>query len=234
VFRQRYEAPFAHLVNEGWTYIFEIVYRANRIVVDYGETDDLFYLGRVHIASGRTESADAAAVRWPGPQAFTFEGRTLARALELEPRPNAEGVVIHFLRTDTRVKAKQADYVALHRLITGMNARVVWERIGDGETAESLCQGIPEEFWAWVRQVAFELEDERDRIIAEANAGHERILAALPEDWTRKDYALAAVKSPYRAWLFNLLDRRDPGPGIWKTLKPSGERTLVACSEDTA
>jgi RNA ligase len=234
VFRQRYEAAFAGLVNEAWTYIFEIVYRANRVVVDYGETDDLFYLGRVHIASGRTESANAGAVRWPGPQAFTFSGRTFADALDMPPRDNAEGIVVHFQRSDTRVKLKLETYVLLHRLITGMNARVVWERIGEGETADQICAGIPEEFWPWVREVGGELVREKNRVIDEATAEHERILAALPEGWTRKDYALAAMQSPLRAWLFNLLDGRDPSAGIWRTLKPSGERTLVAYSEDTA
>jgi RNA ligase len=234
LFRDRYEAQFGPFIEDDWTYLFEIVYKANRIVVDYGDTDDLFYLGRVHVPTGRTEPPGAPGIGWPGPQALTFSGDTLADALEMPSRPNAEGVVVHFRRSDTRVKIKQDDYVALHRLITGMNARVVWERIGAGETAEGLCQGIPEEFWPWVRQVAAELETERDRITTAARAEHERLLSALPRGWTRKDYALAAVKSDYRAWLFNLLDGRDPAPGIWRTLKPSGERTLVGYSEDTA
>lgn len=237
VLRERYP-DFEPL--PGHTELFEIVYPANRIVVDYGAEDDLFYLGSVHIASGRTfgpyspGTVAANGKGWTGPRTVVFDGGTLADALAMPPRKNAEGIVVHYHRSDVRVKIKQDDYVALHRLITGMNARVVWERIGDGETAEQICAAIPEEFWPWVHQVAFELEDERGRIIAAAAGEHERILAALPEGWTRKDYAAAAVQSPLRAWLFNLLDDRNPSPGIWRTLKPSGERTLVAYSEDTA
>jgi RNA ligase len=233
LFRERYEQSFAPAAGDGLTHLFEVVYPANRIVVDYGGVDDLFYLGCVDIETGRTHGPDAGA-GWPGPKAEAFECLTLAHALELQPRPNAEGIVVHFLDSDQRVKVKQEDYVALHRLVTGMNARVVWERIGQGETADSLCQGIPEEFWPWVRQVAAELEAERARVTADAAAEHERILAGLPDGWGRKDYALAAVQSPSRPWLFNLLDGRDPAEGIWRTLKPSGERTLVAYREDTA
>jgi RNA ligase len=237
VLRERYpdyEPP------EGFTELFEIVYPGNRIVLDYGATDDLFYLGSVDIATGRTfgpyppGTVACNGKGWTGPRTRVFDGRTLADALAMPPRPNAEGIVVHYHRSDVRVKIKQDDYVALHRLITGMNARVVWERIGAGETANQVCAGIPEEFWPWVREVGGELVREKNRIIDAATAEHTRILAGLPDGWTRKDYAMIAGRSPHRAWLFNLLDERDPSAGIWRTLKPSGERKLVAYSEDTA
>lgn len=217
---------------DGMTALFEIVYAANRIVVDYGAMDDLVLLGAVDIATGEAVGPDWVSL-WPGPLAETMSARTLAEALALPPRAGCEGVVVR-MPGPVMIKLKQDDYVALHRLITGMNARVVWERIGEGETAEQICAAIPEEFWPWVREVGGELIREKNRIIDEATAEHERLLGALPEGWTRRDYAMEAQKSPHRAWLFNLLDERDPSAGIWRTLKPSGERTLVAYSEDTA
>lgn len=217
---------------EGMTVLFEIVYPANRIVVDYGATDDLILLGAVDIATGEAVGPHWISL-WDGPITETMSAGTLAEALSLPPRPGREGVVCR-LPGSVMIKLKQDDYVALHRLITGMNARVVWERIGAGETAEQICAAIPEEFHPWVREVGGELIREKNRIIDEATAEHERILAGLPDGWTRKDYALIAGKSEHRAWLFNLLDERDPSAGIWRTLKPSGERTLVAYSEDTA
>lgn len=237
VLRERYPG-FEPL--DGYTELFEIVYPGNRIVVDYGAEDDLFYLGSVEIATGRSYgpyppgTVAANEKGWTGPRACVFDGSTLAEALAMPPRKNAEGIVVMYHRTGQRVKIKQDDYVALHRLITGMNARVVWEKLDQGLTADDLCEGIPEEFWPWVRQVAAELEGEYQRIAGAAAAEYRQILAALPDGWTRKDFALAMVQSPNRAWLFNLLDERDPRPGIWRTLKPSGERTLVAYSEDTA
>lgn len=227
-----YEPP------SGYTELFEIVYPKNRIVLDYGAADDLYYLGSVHVAKGWTFGPVADKSRpwcWPGPLAGTFRDvRSLADALAMEPRPNAEGIVVQYLGSGLRVKIKQADYVALHRLITGMNARVIWERIGDGQTADQICKGIPEEFWPWVREVIAELLAEQDQILNAAGAEHARVLAALPDGWTRKDYALAVASSSLRPWLFLLLDQRDPSAKIWHTLRPSGERTLVAYSEDTA
>lgn len=216
----------------GMTALFEIVFPANRIVVDYGATDDLVLLGAVDIATGEAVGPDWVSL-WDGPVTETMTAATLAEALALPPRPGREGIVVR-MPGPVMIKLKQDDYVALHRLITGMNARVVWERIGAGETANQVCAGIPEEFWPWVREVGGELVREKNRIIDAATAEHARIIASLPEGWTRKDYALVAGRSEYRAWLFNLLDDRDPSAGIWRTLKPSGERTLVAYSEDTA
>lgn len=222
----------------GFTELFEIVYAKNRIVLDYGETDDLYYLGSVHIAEGWTFGPVADRTKpwcWPGPLTETFRDVwTLADALRMEPRPNAEGIVVLYPGSGLRVKIKQADYVALHRLITGMNARVIWERIGEGQTADQICAGIPEEFWPWVREVAAGLLAEQNGIVSESIVTHEAVMSSLPDGWSRKDYALAVSSSPLRPWLFLLLDGRDPSEKIWRTLRPSGERTLVAYSEDTA
>ena len=216
----------------GVTALFEIIYPANRIVLDYRGMDDLVLLGAVDIATG--QDVPMGALSWPGPQAPIFDCGTLASALALPPRPNAEGVVVRILGTDVRVKLKQEDYIQLHRLITGLNARVVWERLGSGETEAGICEALPDEFHAWVSEVAAELFTEQARIVGAADAEHHRIASTLPSGWTRKDYALEAVKSPLRAWLFMLLDGRDPAERIWHTLRPSGERSLVAYGEDVA
>ena len=216
----------------GMTVLAEVIYPANRIVVDYQDFDDLVLLGAVDIATGNAVGPDWVS-GWDGPMAETMAARTLADALALPPRPGMEGVVVRF-DDGLMLKIKQDDYVALHRLITGMNARVVWERIGAGETAYQICEGIPEEFWPWVREVGGELIAEQNRIISEVTAEHQRIASSLPPGWTRKDYAMVASQSPLRAWLFMLLDGRDPSARIWRTLRPSGARSLVAHGEDVA
>lgn len=217
---------------EGMTCLFEIVYPSNRIVLDYGKLDDLILLGAVDIATGAAVGPDWIS-GWDGPVTETFSARTLAGALALPARKNAEGVVVR-MDSGLMIKIKQDDYVALHRLITGMNARVVWERIGQGQTVDGICEGLPEEFWPWVREVSGELIREKDRILTEAAFAHAALLRSLPGGWTRKDYAIRASESPLRPWLFLLLDERDPSAKIWRTLRPSGERSLVAYSEDTA
>lgn len=229
VWRKRY----AHRtkVAEGVTYLFEIVYPGNRIVCDYGDLDDLVLLGGVETATGRVVEVDG----WPGPAAQVFGHRTLREALAAPPRPGAEGLIVRLPeRGDLMVKLKQEDYLALHRVVTGLNARVVWERLGAGEDVAGICRELPDEFHGWVRALAGDLARRRSELLAEIRAGHEAIVAALPEGWSRKDYAALASRSPLRGWLFQVLDGRDPSERIWQSLKPSGDDRPFTTSEDTA
>jgi RNA ligase len=193
------------------TWLFEIIYPGNRIVCDYGDMDDLVLLGAVHHRNGVPLVADV--LDYPGPKVNRFAYGTLAEALAAPPRPGAEGIVICFHHDATLVKVKQEDYVALHRLVTGLNARVVWERLGAGESVQQICEPLPDEFHGWVRDVADRLMGELRRIEYAARARHEVILDRL---------------------LFMLLDGKDPAPKIWRTLRPSGEDRPVNVSEDTA
>ncbi|MEO5876816.1 MAG: RNA ligase [Streptosporangiaceae bacterium] len=231
VWQERYAATTE--VVPGITYLFEIIYPANRIVVDYGSLDDLVLLGGVEICTGRPVAASE--LSWAGPTAATFDYPTLGEALAAPAREGAEGYVLRFPdHGHVMIKIKQDDYVALHRIITGLNARLVWEGLTGGRTVAEICDGLPDEFHDWVRGVAAGLTGRRDAILAEARAEHRRIVEALPQGWTRRDYAEVAGRSARRGWLFLLLDDRDPGARVWQTLRPSGDERPVNVPEDNA
>lgn len=218
-------------VEPGITMLFEIVFPENRIVCDYGDMDDLVLLGGMDIAAGTP--IRPGFLDWSGPTAATFDYRTLAEALAAPPRPGAEGFVIRLPDHDhAMVKLKQADYVELHRIVTGLNARTVWEMLGAGKTVADICEPLPDELHGWVRDLAEELQREADELFKDTVRFHGKILARMPDGWTRKDYAIEASKSTLRPWLFNLLDDKDPRPAIWKTVRPSGDRRPVTVSED--
>lgn len=231
VWRERYADRVQ--VKEGVTYLFEIIFPGNRIVCDYGTLDDLVLLGGVEIATGIP--VDAAELGWPGPVAEVFAYATLGEALAAPPRPGAEGLIVRFPEDGhLMVKIKQADYVELHRVVTGLNARLVWERLGAGESVLEICEGLPDEFHGWVKEVAAELAGRRDAMIAEVAAEYERIVSGLPEGWTRKDYAAVAGRSANRGWLFLALDGRDASAKMWQDIRPAGDLRPVTISEDNA
>lgn len=225
-------------VPTGWTLLFEIVYPENRIVLDYAGLDDLVLLGAVNIESGLTIGPDHfLLIPWQGPRTEVFEDRTLVQALARHPRPNAEGVVVRYVSgpdENLMVKIKQDDYVALHRLITGMNARVIWERMGSGDMIEDIQRGVPEEFWPWIAEVGTELQLAGSDIMSDAMDDYNMVIRNLPHGWTRKDFAEAVVLFEYKAYLFQLLDGKDIRPVIWKNIKPSGQRSMKYVSEDVA
>ena len=230
VWTERYSATTQ--VRPGWTYLFEIIYPQNRIVVDYRGLDDLVLLGGVHIDTGASLPAHEVP-GWPGPRIEEFAYATLAEALAAPERPGQEGLVVHYVAANERIKIKQADYVALHKLVTGMNERVVWEHVGAGLPLADLIAPLPDEFHGWVRGVADRLTRQLELVVDQAERAHAAILAELAElgeegdGWTRRDYAARAARSPLRAWLFLLLDGKDPRPKIWRTLRPFGATTMT-------
>jgi RNA ligase len=218
VWRSRYAMNWTPM--SGITYLFEILYPSNRIVVDYGDRDDLVLLECLDTERGYP-SLDYG---WPGPKVETFPYATLADALAAPPRPNSEGFVVYLpsLAWDIRVKLKQEDYVALHRIVTGLNERTVWQHLMDDKPLSELIEPLPDEFHPWVREVAERLTGSVEVLADEARAVHDAIVALLPPDWTRKDYALQATKqrSELVPLLFLLLDGKDIQRRILYNLKP--------------
>lgn len=220
-----WQARYAHVQPPaGVTPLFEIVYPDNRIVVDYGGMDDLILLGAVEIATGRGLPPNALDF-WPGPRATVFEHATLADALAAKPRPNAEGVVVHLVDHNERVKLKQADYVELHKIVTGLNERTVWEHLAAEKPLRELIEPIPDEFHEWVQRVAADLLTRIDREEKAIEQAYQGVLAELPAEHTRKDFALRACASEWKNGIFAQLDGKNYRPTLWRNAKPEARRT---------
>ncbi len=213
----------------GHTYLFEIIYGDNRIVVDY-DFEDLVLLGGRSIDTGATFAPSAST--YPGRVARTFDAATLRDALALPPRPNAEGIVVQF-DNGQLVKIKQADYLRLHKLVTGLNARAVWEHMSAGGTFEDLIGDIPDEFHGWVTQVWDDLWTAYDDI--DGRASHNFLLAVArlereSETRTRKEFAalVADLPNDLKPLMFLLWDddKVRVDAAIWKRLRPEGDTRM--------
>jgi len=214
---------------EGYTYVWEIIYPTNRIVVNYGDMDDLILIARVNVSTGVSEPASRA-TEWVWNKVEEFPFQTLTEALAAAPRENAEGLVVHFLDSDVRVKIKQEDYITLHRVITGASSRRIHEMLVSGSDFESWLIGLPDEFVGFV-------ETTRDRLLAEfaavrtdIDATYEKVVSELPEGYTQKDFALY-VNENYKELRGNLFlkQRGESGDAaitkaIWKQIEPEFEK----------
>lgn len=224
-------------VSEWYTLLVEIVYPENRIVCDYGDRDELVLLGMVSIQTGLYFGPQLAAKLsdWQGPVTETFPYATLRHALAAAPRPGAEGLCVRFPGQRKIVKIKQEDYVRLHKIVTGLSERSVWQHALDGGDLPSLLSSLPDELHAWTRDVWDRLTLDADLIEWRARDAHNLIVSELPVAWTRRDYAeLAKAKAPLTPLLFHLLDGRDPRSAILRGLKPAGDTRAKALSEATA
>ncbi|GIG89374.1 RNA ligase [Plantactinospora endophytica] len=208
----------------GHTVLVEIVYPANRIVLDYGGLDDLVLLGTVEIATGRSSGPEAVP-DWPGPVVERLPYRTLAEAMAAPVRNGREGLVVHWPDTDHRVKIKYPEYVRLHRLTFGLNARLVWEFLVTGQDLAARVAPLPDEFHRWVDSVVAELTATVEGRAAKIEQAYREIVAELPAGWTRRDFAERASRHPERGYLFLRLDGRDYRPLLWQRVRPSADWT---------
>lgn len=228
VYRERYEGTW--MPRDGETYLFEIVFPANRIVLDYGQMDDLVLIGSVRVFTGGMESPKelAKATGWPGPVTEVFPQVTLFDALKRGPREGAEGLVVRFIQSREMVKLKQEDYVLLHRIIFGLNERAVWQRLFDGEEAEDINEGLPEEFHPWVDKVAKRIKTEAMDIVDSACDDFAAILKIVDAPAydlmdgraRKKRFASRAIHSDNRGLLFLLYDDKSLHEAVYKMIRP--------------
>lgn len=220
-----WRAKYDHIdIPAGQTWLFEIVYPANRIVLSYGGMDDLILHGAVDIATGADLPIPA---NWPGPviEEFPFSSPEGLVALN---RQNAEGYVLRedplpADRPARRVKVKLAEYVRLHKLISGMTPKSIWAVLSTGQDLDATLAGLPDEF-----------HKEAMALAAGLRGAHSSILEMVYTEWAviqkdlgaadRKTYAAAITARPRdtQAPLFALLSGRDPAPIAWKQIEPRG------------
>lgn len=210
---------------EDWvTDLFEIIYPENRIVLDYGDMDDLIYLGSV--------AKDTGEEYWNGlyinicgitKNHWLVQGEfeDVIRELDLN-RPNAEGVVILNEITGDRIKVKQEDYIELHRVMTGLNEKQLWQWASDGKTYDEIMESIPEELHSWAEPIVQVMFAHATDIWDTLEAIWEKAPSDLLKD--RKAFAIWTEQwTPlYRACLFLMLDRQESRIRelIWKQVKP--------------
>ncbi|MFE5864877.1 RNA ligase [Streptomyces virginiae] len=241
----------------GTTYLAEILYPQNRIVVDYGDRRDLVLLAAFGPDGTEVPLAEAAP-HWEGigsvvtvwPAMPLHELIALAESNTLPGGASAtgtqaEGFVLRFA-SGVRAKAKLAEYVRLHRVLTKATERDIWRAHGiqrfaglplgqlaqglgttaaeieasGGKPLDALLDQVPDEFDVWVREVIERLESEaalRERAIDEAYAG----LAHLAAD--RGAFARAVKALPereIRAAMFLRLDGRSTELAVWRNVRP--------------
>jgi RNA ligase len=204
------------------TYLFEILYPDNRIVVDYGNTEDLVLLAIVDTKTGHEHDIHnpdfIQLCNGLFPIVKRYDGiKDISELRQLE-EPNKEGFVIRF-ENGLRLKAKFSDYVRLHKLITQCTARTIWDLLRNNQPFDDLMEKVPDEFYTWVKNTRTTLQDQFDTIETDAL----KIFAQVHKLPTRKEQAAIVCKHAYSAVVFSMLDGKPYGDIIWKQLRPQAE-----------
>jgi RNA ligase len=253
----------------GRTYLAEIVYPQNRIVVNNGDEETLVLLA-VYGPDGHEISLDEHLMPWP------LAGGRVVRSWRVLPLPelvklaatnehldgtaatgsDAEGWVIRFA-SGLRAKVKFAEYMRLHKVLTGVNARDIWRAlavtvigpdvdakraaqalgcsVGDLEAMRrvsdplgALVAGVPDEFDAWVRGICAELSEHAEALEAEIEEAYAG-RRHLHNDRAAFARSVQQLDSAVKAAMFLKLDGKDVALHIWRAIKPE---TVTPFRED--
>jgi len=225
---------------QGKTYLFEIIYPENRIVVDYGDYKGLVLLDVIDNETGNSDVQEFDKAEWPDKVK-----RILANfdSGDTAAIPDGDEGFVYLWTSrkdrdgndlpDFRTKMKSPDYIALHRLVTGLSEKTVWEHMVKGGALQDLKRELPEEFHEFIDNAGKKFLKEASQIVStvysaidtlESTVLHERL------DMVDRKTAAVAIQKHFPAlakYMFLVLDGRPIHPVALLSVKPRKEAPLV-------
>lgn len=234
-------------LHEDYTYLFEIIYNDNRIVCQY-DYEDLVLLGMIETETGeeiRIHYTD----EYVGRIRFLsimrnlgfnivkkYDGINDYATLKLMVSNDAEGFVIRF-KNGFRMKIKGAEYCRLHRILTNISSRNIWEHLKNNDSFDDILERVPDEFYSWVRETIKDFENKFEEIFGCVITDYWEIVSVLikeeeglgddmvyDEREYAKRYAEEAFKKKYPHLLFSyrkeIISPSNTTEAIWNMLYP--------------
>ena len=200
-----------------YTMLFEIVYPENRIVVDYGDDEDLFLLAMRNRFTGEYLPFYPDVYEWaeffgfPVPETYNFNNVVSIMEACESLGGNEEGWVAEFSDGE-RFKFKGDAYLELHRLVTNTSFKRVLSWVADG-SYNAMIGGVPDEFLGQVQEWKLEI----DKVVGFTVDMVEGLYGQAPKD-SRKEFALWVKENGYQwaPYLFRKLDGQDYKPLIYQ------------------
>jgi RNA ligase len=227
-------------VPAGYTAVFEGLHRDLRIVVDYGLRQELVLLALINKETGEELPPDtlrwwAAAHQLSIPVTNNLSLEEARRCTMGEAQDGSEeGFVLTWYQNGKppfRLKLKFVEYLRLHRLVTNVSPKHIWEVLRDGLTSEmdeyinNSTPGFAKFAQKWMKAMTAEYK----RLESEAWSRYEKLLPIIRErTWDnlgviRKAYALEVMKpenKEFASILFAMLDGKNVAPIIWQRVRP--------------
>jgi len=212
---------FKHM-NTNCTYLFEVLYPENRIVVDYGDRKELVLLSVIITSTGNelshSEINSLYSKHFTIVKLHDIKNIKNLNDLKALEEDNMEGFVIRFAN-GFRVKVKFSEYVRLHGILTNVSNLTVWEHLRDNYEFDELLDRVPDEFYDWLKRTASKLLVEYAEIERQALQEFVRIYH-INQITERALFAEQAKLFKHRSILFKLYDRRPYDDIIWKQIRP--------------
>ena len=210
-------------LNTHYTYLFEIIYKENRIVVDY-DFEDLVLLAVIDTETGAELSLD-----YVNTHNFRvvkkYNGISDFKILKTMIGDNSEGYVIRF-NGGMRMKIKGDEYVRLHKILTNFSTTDIWELLRTDGNLNEFLDRVPDEFDKWVKTTISDLKYAHFQICERAGKLHDGFrygkYGDVEPEPTKKEFAEFVMKQyePLRPVMFAMWDKKPYDDIVWKLIKP--------------
>jgi RNA ligase len=222
-------------LHKDYTYLFEIIYNDNRIVVKY-PYEDLVLLGMIDTKTGyevdlHGEGNDVRLKNLITNLGFKvvkkYDGINDYSILKGMIKDDEEGFVVKFSNGD-RMKVKGEEYMKLHKLITSVSTTAIWEMLSEGRDVLELLKEVPDEFYNKIKMYVRDLKYTYFSLSEYAGKTHDGFRYGKfgdkdPEP-TKKEFAEFLSMNNYnpiiKALCFAIWDKKDYDKIIWKHIKP--------------
>ena len=222
-------------LHKNYTYLFEIIYKENRIVVQY-DFEDLILLGMIETKSGyevdlHGDGKDLRLKNLLSNLGFNIVKRydrlTNYSFLKNIIPDTKEGFVVRFSNGD-RMKIKGEEYLRLHKIMTNVSTTAIWEMLSEGRDVLEVVKDVPDEFYKKIKLYVSDLNYTYYRYNEYAGEIYHYFRYGKygdkdPEP-TKKEFAehlvRCNVKPVIKAICFAMWDKKDYNKIIWKHIKP--------------
>ena len=229
---QKYDYQKLH---KDYTYLFEIIYDENRIVVKY-PYEDLVLLGMINTETGYEvdlygEGVDVRLKNLINNLCFKvvkkYDGINDYSDLKEMIKDDEEGFVVRFSNGD-RMKVKGEEYLRLHKIMTNVSTTAIWEMLSEGKDVLELLKDVPDEFYKKIRMYVADLRYDHYRYGEHAGKIHDYFRYGKygdrdPEP-SKKEFALhleeCKTHPKVKALCFLIWDGKNTDKVIWNYLKP--------------
>jgi len=209
---------------EGYTYLFEIIYPENRIVVDYNGLEELVVLGVVETTTGRECNYDEMAS-----EGFVlvkkYDGIKDYSTLKSMIANDAEGYVVRFLNGE-RMKIKGEEYLRLHKIMTNVSTTAIWEIMSNDGDIDAILKDVPDEFYKKIKSYVSTLKYGYYQYWNQLGKTYDYFrfgkYGDIEVEPTKKQFA-EHIKNHHpiaKSIMFAMWDGKDYDKIIWKALKP--------------
>jgi RNA ligase len=213
--------------DDDYTHLFEYIGPSNRIIVDY-EEDKIVYLSSVHKKTG--ENVIFRGFPFQHAKTYTKEEFSTYMSSKIDAT-KMEGFVVSF-SNNKKLKFKFEEYRRIHRLLSGLSRKFIWEELSSGNRIASIVDLslLPSNLAKTVIDYEKHLIEKAYSILSDCISIFVGT-SGLDSRKEKADYIFTRIEElklpkSYAKIVFLLLDGRIAQREIYKLIKPKNEGNL--------